>query len=222
MSLNKKVWISAGMIALLLAGCGSDESKVKVSNGSEKKTVEETASADNKVNKKKPAEEQPGSNDETVRILEQNLTYNVNGEAKEATAHLKYNDNQSYSMYVLPDYELTSEEPGKDVLFLDSDDSVFMRIEVLPPDSDWNMVSETTKEQVAYLDSEGKNMEMPEDEFFKNGTGFESMKDGEMVSAYLINNEELKLRLTMFTKSDADHRKAFEEMAKTIKLEKKY
>ena len=35
-------------------------------------------------------------------------------------------------MYVLPGYKLTSEEPGRDSLYSESDDSVFMRIETVP------------------------------------------------------------------------------------------
>ncbi|PAK74401.1 hypothetical protein, partial [Micrococcus luteus] len=66
----------------------------------------------------------------------------------EETAVLEKSDNQNYSMYVLPSYELTAEEPNKDVLYLTDNDQVFMRIELLPEDTDWEMAEENAKSQL--------------------------------------------------------------------------
>jgi hypothetical protein len=134
---------------------------------------------------------------------------------------LKYNDNQHYSMYVLPEYELTAEEPNKDVLFWSNDDSVFMRIELLPADIDWSMMEENTKAQLTAVGPEVKDAEIPDDPFFENAWGMETKSGTETVTAYLIKNEKQPLKLTLFTKDNADHKDAFLEMGKTINKENK-
>lgn len=205
-----------GLSALFLAGCGSIEQSESADKGPAAEPV--TAPEKNEEDKKTTDQEQTDQKSEEgiIRILEQNLTYNVNGEQKEQTAFLKNNDNQNYSMYVLPDYELTAEEPNKDVLFWSEDDSVFMRIELLPADVEWPLVEENSKAQLAAVGPEVKEISTPEDPFFSNAWAMETKTETDVVTSYLIKNEKQPLKLTIFTKDDADHREAFIEMAKTI------
>lgn len=205
-----------GLSALFLAGCGSIEQSESADKGPAAEPV--TAPEKNEEDKKTTDQEQTDQKSEEgiIRILEQNLTYNVNGEQKEQTAFLKNNDNQNYSMYVLPDYELTAEEPNKDVLFWSEDDSVFMRIELLPADVEWPLVEENSKAQLAAVGPEVKEISTPEDPFFSNAWAMETKTETDVVTSYLIKNEKQPLKLTIFTKEGADHREAFIEMAKTI------
>ncbi|CAM3761806.1 hypothetical protein [Mesobacillus thioparans] len=208
-----------GLSALFITGCGSGEQSEKA----EKQAPEsQQASAPATSNQDQQAAEKEKNKDAgLIRIMEQNLEYTLNGEQQQQTGFLKYNDNQNYSMYVLPDYELTAEEPNKDVLMLTEDDSIFMRIELLPADAEWPMVEENAKAQLAAVGDEVEETETPEDPFFTNAWGMETKNEGDIVTTFLIKNEEQPLKLTLFTKEGADHRDAFIQMAKTIMKEEK-
>ena len=170
---------------------------------------------------KRQRSKEKGNEEGLIRIMEQNIDYTVNDEQKEQTAFLKYNDNQNYSMYVLPEYELSAEEPNKDVLMWTEDDSIFMRIELLPADAEWTLVEENSKAQLAAVGPEVKETQTPEDPFFNNAWAMETKSGSDIVTTYLIKNEEQPIKLTLFTKEDADHRNVFIEMAKTIMKEDK-
>lgn len=204
--------------ALFIAGCGSAEEAADKKPSAKPVTAPESAEKDQSKEQDTAKQEQneQAEGEGVVRILEQNVSYKINGEQKEETAFLKYNDNQNYSMYVLPEYELTGEEPNKDVLYWTNDDSVFMRIELLPADIDWAMMEENTKAQLSAVGPDVKDAEIPEDPFFENAWAMETKSGSESVTSYLIKNEKQPIKLTLFTKDNADHKNAFLEMGKTI------
>ncbi|MEW8986277.1 MAG: hypothetical protein AB2401_04600 [Bacillus sp. (in: firmicutes)] len=203
-----------GLSSIIIAGCGSAE---------ESKSTDKAPAAQPAAAPEKNEENHQEENNEEglIRIMEQNISYTVGGEQKEQTAFLKYNDNQNYSMYVLPEYELTAEEPNKDVLMWTEDDSVFMRIELLPADAEWSLVEENSKAQLAAVGPEVKEVQTPEDPFFNNAWAMETQSGSDIVTTYIIKDEVQPLKLTLFTKDGADHRSAFLEMAQTIMKENK-
>jgi hypothetical protein len=216
--------------ALFIAGCGSAEQSADKTPAAKPVTAPENTEKENDQTKEQDQTEQEQAEQEQteqtegegiVRILEQNVSYKINGEQKEETAFLKYNDNQNYSMYVLPEYELTGEEPNKDVLFWTNDDSVFMRIELLPADIDWAMMEENTKAQLSAVSPELQEADIPEDPFFEKAWAMETKSGSETVTSFLIKNEKQPIKLTLFTKDNADHKNAFLEMGKTIEKENK-
>ena len=208
-----KPLVVIGLSSFIIAGCGSQEE----SKSTDKAPAAQPAAAPERSEEnQKTTEQQKGNDEGLVRIMEQNIIYTVDGEEKEETAFLKYNDNQNYSMYVLPEYELTAEEPNKDVLMFSEDDSIFMRIELLPNDAEWALVEENSKAQLAAVGPEVKEAQVPEDPFFSDAWAMETQSGSDIVTTYLIKDEEQRLKLTLFTKEDADHRSAFLEMAKTI------
>lgn len=210
MNLLLKPLALIGLSVFMITGCGaSDEAKpVKTEPAAEKTAAPASPAQESSADTTK--------DESIIRILEQNLKYSINGEEKEKTAFLKHNDNQNYSMYVLPEYELTAEEPNKDVLFWSEDDSIFMRIELLPADANWEAVLENTKAQLSAVNQEIIEIEVPEDPFFKGASALEATAENDTVTAYLIKGENQLLKLTLFTKETADHKQAFIEMAKTI------
>jgi hypothetical protein len=216
----RKIFFAIVFMTLILSGCGSAASSKDNANDDENlqqpatEEQEQNHDSSNHNGEKNSAEKENG----VVRILEQNIQYKVNGKTKEETAFLKYNENKDYSMYVLPEYELTAEEPFKDVLYLTENAEVFMRIEMIPEDAEWKTITDTTKAQLQAVSDDIKTLE---DTVFDNSTVMEASSNGETVTAYLINNPDFPLKLTMYTKDDADHRDAFLQMAKTIMKEKK-
>jgi hypothetical protein len=157
-----------------------------------------------------------GYSDRLVRIQEQNLSYIVNNEIKEETAFLKNNDNQNYSMYVLPNYELFAEEPKKDILQLTKDHSIFMRIELLPNDVDWSILNDATIDQFTAVSKEIPVRIPIKGDLWKEKAIHEVNIGQDTVTVYFIDHKDIKIRLTMYTNKNEDHRSAFYQMAKTI------
>lgn len=215
----KKYLLLIGLVMLILTGCGSSVDEAEPTNGSSTNTEQNEDSTDNDSNSEENTEEpsnQENNQDEVIRILEDNIEYSVNGELKEETAFLKYGDNQGYSMYVLPGYELTAEEPHKDVLMYTENDQIFMRIELLPQEVDWNSIEETTKAQLNAVSNEIKTVESPDSDFFKESTALEVTGGDDVVTSYLVKNSENPIKLTVFSKENEDHQDAFLKMAETI------
>lgn len=155
---------------------------------------------------------------EYIRIQELKLSYKMNEQQKEEIAQLKYNDQHNYSMYVLPNYRLT-EEKKLDTLYLNDDESIFMKIELLPDDVDWTSLMETTSSNLATLFKKVPSKSYIDSESQEESTILETNNNDTVVTAYFINKKDIKLKLTIVTRKDEDHRDAFFQMAKTIMKE---
>ncbi|MFD9624528.1 hypothetical protein [Peribacillus muralis] len=205
---NWKLYAGCTILAgLFLTGCGATTHD---DQGAPKEDVEK------EDNENHPPHQENGDNgsNNKVRLMEQNLQYTSNGRTIEKTAFLKRSNNQPFSLYVLQPFKLSAEEPGKDVVVLKEDDSIFMRIELLPEDVDWDEAEETVQAQ---LKSVSETIKDPGLEV-ENGTGFEVENEDEVLTSILIKGKE-PVRLTMFTKKDQDYRDAFLKMAQTLSKE---
>lgn len=230
----KKLPLAISLLSLLLvAGCGSDstqdqEEKDKNQTNEvadKEKNEENTDSKDeptenqdqNKENDDTASDEQTtDKNDETnVGAKEQTLTYNIKGETKTEKATLVNSDNQDFSIYTLPQFELTGEEPRKDMLFSNAVDSNSMRIELLESPN-WSTLEENIKLELEYVSKEITNPTDPALQI-DNASIFEAVNNDERVTIYLIKNEKMPMKLTLFTSKNEDYREAFVQMAKTIK-----
>jgi hypothetical protein len=156
---------------------------------------------------------------EQVRILEQNLSYKLNNDIHQSTAFLKYNDNQNYSIYVLPDYELIVEDSTQDLLYFAENKAISMRIEVLSNDVDWDLVKKATNSELTSLYKTIPIETSLADHFFEDSALHEVSNGDDIISTYFIKDPDMKLKLTMHTKTNEDHRDAFFQMAKTIMKE---
>ncbi|CAH0155456.1 hypothetical protein P4646_00655 [Peribacillus simplex] len=191
--------------AFLLTGCGTtiDENADEPQEDSVKEGKEgNTSQEDNRNNR----------SDNKVRLMEQNLQYTINGEAKEKTAFLKKSDNQPFSLYVLQQFRLSAEEPGKDIVFLTEDDSIYMRIELLKADVNWDEVEKNVQAQLKSISETIRDPSLD----VEGGTGFEVESGDDVITSILLKDEKAPVRLTIFTKKDRDYRDAFLEMAKTL------
>lgn len=212
-------WILiTGLLGSILTGCGAKDAGNTTNETTLAQKEEQTNKEQNTEKNVQNVEEEKNENT-IVRKPEQNIVYQLNSETKEETAFLKNSENQPYSMYVLPEFELTSEEPGKDVLFLGSDAQTFMRIELLPTDIDWKVTEESTKAQLESINEDVQTLKAPSDEFFKNSIIMESSKDNDIVTAYIIKNEKQPLKLMIFSQKDLDYKDPFLQMGKTIVFE---
>lgn len=213
------LYITIGLLAAVLTACGTGETSLEEAKNGTSPQQENVEPEEDSVQEDNNEETDPS--DTMIRLLENNLTYTLNGETKEQTAFLKHSDNQGYSMYILPDYELTAEEPNKDVVMLSNDGEIFMRVELLPKDVDWDSTEQTAVEQLQAVASEVNEINPPELEFFANSKVYEARINEEVITSYLVKNNEGVIKLTSFTKESLDYRDSFIKMAETIVNEAK-
>ncbi len=218
-------WIlTFGLLGLVLTGCGTSDNADDKTNGADiTQNNEQGNQAENtETNDGKQGEENiEGVSDENgSRAEEQSIQYNLNGESKEETASLQKSDNQQFSMYVLPGFELTAEEPNKDIVMLSENGHIFMRIELLPANADWNAIEENTKSQLEAINPDITMLDLPNNDFYKDAIAMKTSSKQDIVTAYLIKNSEQPLKLTIFFEDDADYNDAFLKMAETILKEK--
>jgi hypothetical protein len=195
----------AAFAAFLLTGCGT------TADENADQPQEDSVNEENEGNTSHGDNGNNGNNNK-VRLMEQNLQYTINGKAIEKTAFLKRSDNQPFSLYVLQQFKLSAEEPGKDIVFLTEDDSIYMRIELLKADVNWDEVEKNVQAQLKSLSDTIVDPALD----VENGMGFEVKSGDDVITSILLKDEKAPVRLTMFTKKDKDYRDAFLQMALTL------
>ena len=240
-----KYLLTIGFLSILLVACGTNtdttNSVKDTTNENEiEQTVEETEQETEteqeqeqeiekeneepqQENENNPVEEpkeqvEKESVEETSPATEIKISYSYNGESKQENAIWTKSDNQTFGLYILPTYELSAEEPNKDVLYYKEDDHHFMRIEVLPGDSDQNSLKENTLAQLQAVNEDVQTLS-PEANDIQNATIMQAKKDNEIVTAYLIEQEDKFIKLTIFTNEQENHQDAFVQMAKNLKVD---
>ena len=215
------------IMMLLMAACGEESNENSGNNGNG--NTEETGGSNTETETEKenepgtetpetetPDTEAPDAGEEPAGSDEMNkeMSYSINGETKTETATFTKSDELAYGLYVLPAFELTSEEPGKDKLSLAENDAVSMRIELLDS-PDWNTLENNIPLELEYFGSDITN---PDDDNLQIDSAkiYEASNADERVTIYLIQSKEMPLKLTMFTPVGQDYREAFVQMAKTI------
>lgn len=206
-----KRFIIMSLFTLLASGflvsCGSTTVSEDTQNGGQ--TGSETGNND--VDEQEPDEDEPTDSSDS-----HSLTYTLNGESIEETAIMTKSDEQPFSIAVLPGYTLVAEEPGKDVLYADDHDEIFMRIEVLSDDMDWEYIQTQTVDQLSAVSDDITITESSEEVGIEAAVKFEASADGNTVTSIVKKGV---YKVTMFTNPDQDYRDAFLQMAKTITVE---
>lgn len=236
-----KYLLTIGFLSIFLVACGTNTDttnsvKDATNENDIEQTVEETeqeTEQEQEIEKEneepqqeieKNPEEEPKeqvekeSVEETSPATEMKISYSYNGESKQESAIWTKSDNQTFGLYILPTYELSAEEPNKDVLYYKEDDHHFMRIEVLAGDSDQDSLKEITLAQLQAVNEDVQTLS-PEANDIQNATIMQAKKDNEIVTAYLIEQEDKIIKLTIFTNEQENHQDAFVQMAKNLKVD---
>ncbi|WP_078414249.1 hypothetical protein [Priestia abyssalis] len=240
-----RMFVVSASLALLLSACGTTEETAEKTNGAaeqvekeqpqtEEKAAETSADEQEELKEQKEqveqdkpetqetgevtGDEEKSGTDEKVRLPEQNLTYEENGQAVEKTGFLNTSDNQNYSMYVLDGYILEEEEPGKDVVMLSNDQKSFMRIEMVPADMDLTTVEDIVKTTAEAISPEAeKYEEFKKEGMLKDAVWYKAVTDEDMVNLILIKGET-PVKLSIYTPKDQENIAAFLAMAETIEV----
>lgn len=185
------------------------------------------------------AVEEPVDNPETETDIEESDSDAVSGDDEQADdavdpadtdedlladAVETKSDEQDYSMKVLPGYTLTSEEPGRDSLYLDEDGKIFMRIETMPKDETYTFDElYTNLEELLEASSDGEmpvevtdEANLPQHDDFKQVKGAEVDSDEGYFKGYVMEREDKLIRVTIYANEKDEHVEELTQMASTI------
>ncbi|WP_313237419.1 hypothetical protein [Sporosarcina ureae] len=201
--------------SIMLAACGtSDADPEKDTTGN---AIEEPAAPETDAEESTSSENEAEIETDT----EVEASEDVMKDAVETTS-----DEQDYSMMVLPGYTLTSEEPGRDSLYLEEDSEMFMRIETMPKDEESYTFDELYENMGELLtaSSDGETpIEITDETDLPQADDIKSVKGAVVDSTegyftgYVIEREDKLIRVTIYAKEDNEHIEDFKDMAATIK-----
>ncbi|WP_052343651.1 hypothetical protein [Bacillus massiliigorillae] len=189
----------------------NDVSKETNNTPSEKETTSNSDTNTTVENEKNLTE----NNQKVENTTEKMMKYQLQGQTKEESAKLSTSENQGYKMYLLPEYELTGEEPGKDMLYLKNAEHISMRIELLQENPNWAVYEENIPTELGDTNS---TITSPTESALQipNAKIYEASNGQDRVTIYLIQDAKQPMKLTIFTTENEDYRIPMVEMAKTI------
>lgn len=203
---------------LLLSACGTDtgnENPTGTTNGSSNAVEEpdkEPAGEDNEeITDGQEAE--PGDEIETPDGTDDFMN----------DAQLTTSDAQDYAIAVLPHFTLTSEEPGKDSLYVDENGAYFMRIETMTKED--GAYDYAVENMTATLEaSSGGNTpsELTDAASLPVGEGIENAKvlsvqsETGPVTGVIFERDDMLIVLTIFDSQKEEYFESFLRMGETI------
>ncbi len=133
-------------------------------------------------------------------------------------------DAQDYAIHILPAYTLTSEEPGRDSLYLTEDGNTFMRIETNPfNQDDYDYFKENTVSLLESTKADGETVSeiteensLPQGENVKNAVGYTVKANDSILTGIVFEKDGLLVRLTIFDTPTQEHYSNFLKMGETI------
>lgn len=239
--MKKNLLFAASILTIggFLAACGTDETtgtgadpaeesatapEEAVEEVTEEETVEEAPEEEAETvteEKEEDTAEQPeddAAEEESEEAAEEEEaaapeTDSANRAETEGT--LTASDEQAYGMYVLPGYELTSEEPGKDSLYLSEDSSTFMRVETFDPATlDFAGAKASLIESLEATSNGAELTEGTLEGDFTNSVMYTAPSDFGEVTGIVFEKDNFVVRLTIYDSADATA--DFIEMGKTV------
>ncbi|OUM84332.1 MAG: hypothetical protein BAA01_04655 [Bacillus thermozeamaize] len=148
--------LSVSSLSLLLVGCGTTapESAPQEPASANGAPAQEPASAQEPVDhQNKPSGQDPDT--PVVKNLERpekaEIKLNLEGMEETETGTLTKSSDQKYSFYLLPGFEWTAEEPGKDLISFKNDDRFNMRIEKIGSVTNLEDLRKNMEEELAMI-----------------------------------------------------------------------
>lgn len=179
-----------------------------------------------------PDKTQDTENESTEQTTSPEETENIETETAQSTPSteqvlvgtLTESDSQNYSITVVEGYELTGEEPNKDLLFNQNNDLQSMRIETFSADE--GTIEEIQENLITTLQASNESAEVTEikdenlipiNEAIENTSAHQIDTPEGKVSGYAFEREGLIVKLTVFDTTESPALETFVQMAETIK-----
>lgn len=203
------------LLTLILAACGTSTT-TEDQNNSDEKAIENTEQPTPEV------EENPES--ETATETETETTQSDNSAETVLEGTTTESDSQNYSITVVEGYELTGEEPNKDLLFNTNNDLQSMRIETFSTDEatieeiEENLVAtlQASNESSTVVEIQDENL-IPTNEAIKNTSAHQIDTSEGKVSGYAFERDGLIVKVTIFDTVESPALETFVQMTETIK-----
>ena len=139
-------------------------------------------------------------------------------------AKLTDSDEQNYAISVLPDFSLTSEEPGKDSLISTKNEAVFMRIETIAKDE--GTYDHLAENMIAVLEASAGDgsapIEVLDEKSIPTADGIENAKvltikaETASITGIIFERDNMVVRLTIYDSPKEEYFEQFLRMAETI------
>ncbi|MFJ7668008.1 hypothetical protein ACIQXI_12905 [Lysinibacillus sp. NPDC097195] len=220
--MQKKLFSMLALLltAVIVVGCNT-------SDQTEQADVEQQEPA----NSQKPSDNETAGDDkqetpttdatqtETPATPQQEVQYVQNGVDKKETASEAKSEAQGYKFQQLPEFKLSQEEPGKDMLVSNADDEVFMRIETTnTSETNYDAVKTSMQD---YMNAVGSPVALSPEELsafkdIKNIEGYVVDFDTEKVIGVVFEKDGLITKLTIHDNDEQDLTAAMLAMAATI------
>lgn len=218
MKIKQKLLYTGLAATLILAACGTNSNNEDATTEKPEETVNssEGSSTDNGTTSNGKDE---NTNDENTN-QETEAPQDTSDEMADAT--LTESDEQPYAIKVLPDYTLTSEEPGRDSLYSNTNESAFMRIETKSTeDGLYDYLAENMQE-VLKASSDGQEPEEVKDVYTTSKEGISNVQAYKVetstgpVTGVLFEKGDMIVRLTIFDSQEGEYTNDFLKMGETI------
>ncbi len=223
MKYKNKFFIVSASLALLLSACGTNEDSAQPKSNDQAENVQQdTVSKSDQTSgaEKEETKKDADSSEASTKPSGSQSSTSETAEDKQPTPSSETkpikSPEQDYSIQVMDGYKLTGEEPGKDALVLTSDDSQFMRIEMLSSETSMDEAAQSVKQTATAVNknaAEKKNLE--ENGIFKDSVWYEATSGDHTVNVVLVKGKK-PMKLTIFTKNDEENLDKFMQMAQTI------
>lgn len=215
-NMSKRLFLAASILSIggVLAACGTEEPAQEDPATTAEDTFEEAV--DEAGDEDVPAADATEDEDEETEETD-------NGTATDPVVSegtLTASDEQQFELYVLPGYALTAEEPNKDSLYLEEDDSVFMRIESFSlEESDFDTAESVTIQTLEAVNpdaevSEARELDQPQ--FVQSSVYSVPSAEG-TVTGITVETDEMIVRFSIFDNASVNATEDFIYMGETIR-----
>lgn len=214
---------------LLLAACGTSDTDNEAKDTEVNGTATEGASTDDSVveddidEEVDTEKEEEESSEPVTETEKEDSTESTNDNDDLLTDAIQTkSDEQDYSIRLLPTYKLTSEEPGRDSLYVTDNDSVFMRIETM--DEEEGNYEYAVENTIVVLEASSGGAtpdklvetELPNGDAIEDAEGYFVTAESAPVTGIVFKKDGMVVKLTIFDTPNADHIDEFLRMAETI------
>lgn len=226
MSKTFKGIITLFLSIIVLAACNttedstSDENSATVTEQTEGKEVNESVDTE-EPSAEDSQQEETDSTQEGKSAAEEStdsITFSSKGESK--TEEVTSVSSEQYTIKVIPGFTLTPEEPGKEMLYFDEDDSISMRIEAMTTnDTAFEDLVAGTEETMTAVSSEYEQYDIStiiENANLENAAAYIANFGTEEVISVVFEKEDKLVRLTVYDNEEADLSEAMIKMGLTI------
>ncbi|RUL51846.1 hypothetical protein [Lysinibacillus antri] len=213
MKMNFRLLLTFVLALLVLTACNTADPQTEPASDTitaDDSKIKDSVETDNPpiTNEEEPTNDGNG----------QSITYTSND--KEHTEKTTSIDSELYTIQAIPGFSLTAEEPGRDVLFLEKDDAIFMRIEPMSVnDTTFENIVTNTEETMKAISEQYEAFDLTpyvKAGQYKNSTAYMANLGEEEVIMVVLEKDEFIYRLSIYDKTSHDLSDAMMKMGLTI------